>query len=682
MRSRAIFLWLPVAAAVIVPRLWVSQAGWQKELGLWRDNVYVRVAEQYLAEGPFTGGWLMQPVERRLSEPGYYTNHPPLYPLAIAASMTVFGENYWAARMPELAASMALVILLWLIARRADDDLPGVSLFAVFLLALLPGMVLASRAGDLVAAPVVAGQAAIIWAYLRYRSAIVPLGGMTFGALSLLGLLTGWLCFAATLVCVIHLVLDRDRPPGAGRLAAGVLSLNAAGILLLLAFYVSAGGGPLFGLVRFAGQFLFHSVSGFWDGGALWDRVVAVAGDWRRMMMLPVLVIGLWELLFQPEDPRPAGIRTACRLLAAVAGIQTGLYFFGSLPLHDYLNLPLVAALGFASAVRLARLRQPVLAGGLAVLFCGAAIWGISGQLAADREFYQPRLDYYRQAAGELREFSRRFPADRTVAVGTNLWVPRGFDRQIAPNLRWFRIDRPEVLGLFRLDGFLAGSPPQGIDLTPVTYRRVLPVDVYPAEVWPSDGTPSFRWMEAKHLTGVPVVKPPEGEDAVSEGTEEAESAGDPSGYPADEFVDADRVAEPPVREFTDQPPPEGVSVFLDDEGKMGFVFRPEPSLLDTEIAILEKVYSGDELLREGGDHLELYREPGALALAYRPRSPAEREISALLGRESWILGAYAPAPIRVRFVTAEGRENFLDCPLPQPGERRCRSSVRRGSGR
>jgi len=52
---------------------------------------------------------------------GYYTHHPPLLPLAVTGMFAVFGEHEWAARLIPIAASLASVVLLWLLLR----DLAG-----------------------------------------------------------------------------------------------------------------------------------------------------------------------------------------------------------------------------------------------------------------------------------------------------------------------------------------------------------------------------------------------------------------------------------------------------------------------------------------------------------------------------------------------------------------------------
>lgn len=52
---------------------------------------------------------------------GYYVHHPPLLPLLVTGTFGVFGEHEWAARLVPVVASLATVILLWLLLR----DLAG-----------------------------------------------------------------------------------------------------------------------------------------------------------------------------------------------------------------------------------------------------------------------------------------------------------------------------------------------------------------------------------------------------------------------------------------------------------------------------------------------------------------------------------------------------------------------------
>ncbi len=633
MLSRLLPAWLLVIVAVTAPRIWIAKQDWQRDLGLWRDNVYVRAGEQYHRDGPFTGGLAMRPVERELDgEKTFYTNHPPLYPLSIGVSFALFGESFWAARAPELAASLLLVLMLWNIATRADEDLEDVSLHAAALLAVTPGLVMHSISGDVVGTMAVFGEVAVIWSYLGYRHAMTPVSSPLFVIVAVTALFIDWLTLFATAACLVHLLTDRERPASALRTAAATF-ISVSGLFALLVLFYMAPGGGLTGVVALTRGVLFHSMPAAWTaGGFSLSGLWPVLAGWRRMLMLPVAVLGIWELVFQPEDPRPNGLRTACRLLLATTLLHVGIYLFGSLQAHEYLGLPLVTLLSFAAAIKLVRFRSALISwSALAVLIAGG-VFGIRGQVAKEQNFYAPRIVLYRDIAAAVRQKADGFPSTSAVTIGTNAWVPRGFEASIAPNLRLVRVGDPATIPFLNLDGFLAVKPPQGMDLTPTPYERIEAAPLV-AALGAAPQTAALSWIPLPPK--IPVITEPSGETA------------------------PDTPAE--------------LSVSVTASRGLTLVFSPDVSLPDSVIAVFDRVYRGDELLREGGKRLSVSRSADGVALDYRERFDGETRYLDYFHAYPVLAGSYLTDAIRVHQTTLDGRKAVFICPLPGPEKRSCR---------
>lgn len=94
--------------------LCVWALAWQGSRGLFTtdEGRYTAVALNMLA----SGDWLLP----RLSEDVTHYSKPPLTYWAIAASIALFGQNEWAARLPNALAFVLTVLLLLRIARRFD----------------------------------------------------------------------------------------------------------------------------------------------------------------------------------------------------------------------------------------------------------------------------------------------------------------------------------------------------------------------------------------------------------------------------------------------------------------------------------------------------------------------------------------------------------------------------------
>jgi 4-amino-4-deoxy-L-arabinose transferase-like glycosyltransferase len=96
---------------VLLPALfaWLAASAWLRPLALPDEGRYVGIAWEMLR----SGNWLVPTLDTLP-----YFHKPPLFYWLTAASLAVFGNNEWAARLPSLLAASGSGFALYLFARR------------------------------------------------------------------------------------------------------------------------------------------------------------------------------------------------------------------------------------------------------------------------------------------------------------------------------------------------------------------------------------------------------------------------------------------------------------------------------------------------------------------------------------------------------------------------------------
>jgi 4-amino-4-deoxy-L-arabinose transferase-like glycosyltransferase len=87
----------------------------------WYGAVYAQAAHNNLRAGLHAAGVPATLYFGPLPVPpeAYYVHHPTLLPVLVTASFAVFGEAEWSTRLVPVLASLASVLVLWLLLRRA-----------------------------------------------------------------------------------------------------------------------------------------------------------------------------------------------------------------------------------------------------------------------------------------------------------------------------------------------------------------------------------------------------------------------------------------------------------------------------------------------------------------------------------------------------------------------------------
>lgn len=243
--------------------------------GIWDpdEGRYTNVALNML----HSGDWL-NPM--RNEDTGHWTKPPVVYWL-VAASVSVFGQTPWAARLPIALSYLVCVLLTWLCARRLARGSETVAA-VVYATMLLP-----FGAGQLVTTdfPLAAAQALAMYAFVEYRFGVSarPHGWLLlmWGAFAVAFMTKGPPALVPLLAIVALRFLAPGKPLGWRWHIAGV----ALFLLLALPWFVAVA-------VRHDG------LMSYFLGAELVDRVATDRfdrhGEWYGWLQIyvPTLLVG------------------------------------------------------------------------------------------------------------------------------------------------------------------------------------------------------------------------------------------------------------------------------------------------------------------------------------------------------------------------------------------------------
>jgi len=427
----------------------------------WNAAVYSAAARAHLAYGLGTTRLGVIVNGDTVPPAGflYYTNHPPLLPLALAASFAVFGEREWAARLVPILCSLLSLVLVWRIGVRLRG--PAYGLLAAAIFALVPMNAFYGRMVDH-EAPVLTLVLAALHAYLRWRDG----GEARWFAASLgwlaLAMATGWPgYYMAGFLAAYHLLAERGTRRDRRVLWYPVLALVSFAVFLLHVAWLRGGGGLDELVAQFVTRTSAHTAD-FTEGSARrfsWPGFAALwAARAYKLFTLPVLVAALFELWDTARRRGgPAARGRGVALLLGVFAVTHLLLFRQGAWVHDYWGFYLSAPLALLAAggvLGLAGARAaPRVTVFFLVLFVLAAAPRIRALHAADddRVMAFARLAAAHARHGELVSTNDGFVKPqiswyaRRDPIETPLWAPE----VLADTLR----SRGRPVAFFLLEG-------------------------------------------------------------------------------------------------------------------------------------------------------------------------------------------------------------------------------------
>lgn len=126
--------WASAPCVLLLLLVWLGATGWFRQLTLPDEGRYVGVAWEMVR----SGNWAVPTLDGLP-----FFHKPPLFYWMAAASMTVFGPNEWAARLPSLIGATGAAWALFLFVRRWIDARAAAA--ALVVLATSPGYFAAAQ---------------------------------------------------------------------------------------------------------------------------------------------------------------------------------------------------------------------------------------------------------------------------------------------------------------------------------------------------------------------------------------------------------------------------------------------------------------------------------------------------------------------------------------------------------
>ncbi|NIO69348.1 MAG: hypothetical protein GTN71_10010, partial [Anaerolineae bacterium] len=172
---------------------------------------YGRIAQNYLKFG-YLRTRLGQTTNYGWVEPSesfrYRVDHPPLIPLSLSVSFRLFGIHEWSARLVPVLSSVAMLALVFVLARRLARG--RTALLASFLLSLAPLYVYYSR---LPAQHILATSFSLLTFFFYYCWTETGKGGHYFGMYVsfVFGALSDWTAYFVVPPILLHYIAYEYR---------------------------------------------------------------------------------------------------------------------------------------------------------------------------------------------------------------------------------------------------------------------------------------------------------------------------------------------------------------------------------------------------------------------------------------------------------------------------------------
>jgi 4-amino-4-deoxy-L-arabinose transferase-like glycosyltransferase len=285
--------------------------------------------------------------------PTYYANHPPLVPLLVALSYSIFSEGEWQTRLtPALCTLGCIVVIYTMLRERAG---PRAATLAALLFAATPMAIFFGGMADVINSQVVLFALLTVAAYLRFsertdaRRLLLLIGAFALAALS------DWPAFFLVPVLCVHFVFTH-RPRQWGWIFAFGFATVVIFFAIFLHITMVTGNWTLI-----QERLLRRSVSTHTDSQQVFDWGIwlkeAVWGYNVKRHTIPLMLLGVaWMMvdgwrIRRTDDPAATPVRLllAWALVHVVVGRQGVLN-------HDWWWWVLTPGLAMAAALNLDRI--------------------------------------------------------------------------------------------------------------------------------------------------------------------------------------------------------------------------------------------------------------------------------------------------------------------------------------
>ncbi|TCV88134.1 ArnT family glycosyltransferase [Sulfurirhabdus autotrophica] len=211
--------------------------------------LFSSIAHNYLQFGVFDLNFGQLITFEEISHPGgtYYLHHPPLFPLLVMTSFSLFGEAEIFARLVSVLATLATAIVLFALVKKAANTRVGI--MSVFFFMTYPSTILFGRKPGYEALTLFFVILAV-WLYLKYRDR-PSLGTMflLFCAVAA-GAASDWAAYFLPPAILTHYLLMRKDQRMDWTLLSGLIFVPTVTLILFLISIYYVDKESLLGLLH------------------------------------------------------------------------------------------------------------------------------------------------------------------------------------------------------------------------------------------------------------------------------------------------------------------------------------------------------------------------------------------------------------------------------------------------
>lgn len=336
--------------------------GWVGKHNAWGGAMYGGIARNTVRYGWWATGFGPVTNSGRVSPEHfeYYYHYPPLLNWMVSSAFSVFGVHEWSARIVPILFSVALMVLIFVLAQRLFSN--GVAMIALLFSSVIPVEAFYGAHVDVYNSLPVFFTALAVCGYSRWlessrgRDLALCVAGVVLGCMS------AWFTFFLVPLVVVHYFFLRDNGNAAVDRRIWLIPLGAVAVFALFLlhrhFLLMGGKTELMGslLDKLRLRTSIETPAG--QNTDIAGLALKHERDLRRLYSDPLLLLAASWVVFLAADAvrRRLQLRDWIVMMLFGYGFLHNLIFPSLLLGHDYMVVCYVPAIAISSAVVVDRL--------------------------------------------------------------------------------------------------------------------------------------------------------------------------------------------------------------------------------------------------------------------------------------------------------------------------------------